>query len=91
MWGYSKAASHPSEIDLEGMSPENLYVIVSINDKLRVVPWSYNDDQSLSGTTNDHHFRLTAYTVNSAGEPRRTPILCPYAIGFNARPLRAIK
>jgi len=91
MWGYSKAASHPSEIDLEGMSPENLYVIVSINDKLRVVPWSYNDDQSLSGTTNDHHFRLTAYTVNSAREPRRTPILCPYAIGFNARPLRAIK
>ena len=91
MWGYSKAASHPSAIDLEGMSPENLYVIVSINDKLRVVPWSYNDDQSLSGTTNEHYFRLTAYTVNAAGEPRRTPILCPYAIGFNARPLRAIK
>jgi proteasome lid subunit RPN8/RPN11 len=91
MWGYSKAASHPSETDLEGMSPENLYVIVSINDKLRAVPWSYNDDQSLSGTTNEHYFRLTAYTVNSAGESRRTPILCPYAIGFNARPLRAIK
>jgi proteasome lid subunit RPN8/RPN11 len=91
MWGYSKAASHPSEIDLEGMSPENLYVIVSINDKLRAVPWSYNDDQSLSGTTNEHYFRLTAYTVNKAGESRRTAILCPYAIGFNARPLRAIK
>jgi proteasome lid subunit RPN8/RPN11 len=91
MWGYSKAASHPSETDLEGMSPENLYVIVSINDKLRAVPWSYNDDQSLSGTTNEHYFRLTAYTVTAAGESRRTPILCPYAIGFNARPLRAIK
>ena len=91
MWGYSRAASHPSDTDLEGMSPENLYIIVSINDRLRTVPWSYNDDQSLSGTTNDHYFRLTAYTVNSAGEARRTPILCPYAIGFNARPLRAIK
>ena len=65
MWGYSKAASHPSDTDLEGMSPENLYVIVSINDKLRAVPWSYNDDQSLSGTTNDHYFRLTAYTVTA--------------------------
>jgi proteasome lid subunit RPN8/RPN11 len=91
MWGYSRAASHPSDTDLEGMKPENVYVIVSVNDRLRVVPWNYNDDGSLSGTTDDHYFRLTAYTVTSAGEPRRTPILCPYAIGFDALPLRAIK
>jgi proteasome lid subunit RPN8/RPN11 len=92
MWGYSRAASHPSDTDLEGMRAENVYVIVSVNDRLREVPWNYNDDGSLSGTTDDHYFRLTAYTVTSSGEPRRTPILCPYAIGFDARPqLRAIK
>ena len=91
MWGYSRAASHPSDTDLEGMKPENVYVIVSVNDRLRVVPWNYNDDGSLSGTTDEHYFRLTAYTVTASGEPRRMPILCPYAIGFDAHPLRAIK
>jgi hypothetical protein len=29
--------------------------------------------------------------VTESGEPRRTAILCPYAIGFDARPLRAIR
>jgi proteasome lid subunit RPN8/RPN11 len=91
MWGISRAASHPSETDRQGMSPRNVYVIVSVNDRLREVPWSYNDDASLSGTTDDHYFRITAYTVTSAGETRRAPILCPYALGFDARPLRAIK
>ena len=32
MWGYSRAASRPSDTDLEGMTSENVYVIVSIND-----------------------------------------------------------
>ena len=91
MWGYNRAASHPSDTDLQGMERENVYVIVSVNDRLREVRWNYNDDGSLSGTTDDHYFRLTAYTVNGSGEPRRMPILCPYAIGFDARPLRAIK
>src|SRR6266851_5173845 len=80
MWGYSRAASHPSDTDLEGMVPHNVYIIVSVNDRLRVVPWNYNDDGSLSGTTDEHHFRLTAYAVTAEGEQRRMPILCPYAI-----------
>jgi proteasome lid subunit RPN8/RPN11 len=91
MWGYSRAASHPSATDVSGMLPDNVYVIVSVNDRLREVPWSYNDDHSLSGTTDDHHFRLTAYTMNASREARRAAILCPYAIGFDARPLRAVK
>ena len=91
MWGYSRAASRPSDTDLQGMAPENVYIILSVNDRLRVVPWSYNDDGSLSGTTDDHYFRLTAYKVAASGEHRRTPILCPYALGFGTRRLRAIK
>jgi proteasome lid subunit RPN8/RPN11 len=91
MWGYSKAANALSDIDLEGMEPENVYVVVSVNDRLRKVPWSYTDDGSLSGTTDQHHFRLTAYIVNDAGEPRKVPIVCPYAIGFDVKPLRAVK
>jgi proteasome lid subunit RPN8/RPN11 len=91
MWGYSRAASYPSATDIEGMTGENVYVIVSVNDRLREVPWNYNDDGSLSGTTDDHYFRLTAYTVNAAGEPRKAALLCPYALGFSARPLRAIQ
>ena len=91
MWGYSRAAAHPSETDLEEMIAENTYVIVSVNDRLREVPWNYNDDSSLSGTTDDHYFRITAYTMTATGERRRSPILCPYAIGFDASPLRAIK
>ena len=91
MWGYSRAASHPSDTDLEGMSGDNVYIILSVNDRLREVPWNYNDDGSLSGTTDEHYFRLTAYTVTAAGEPRRVPILCPYAIGFDVRPLRAVR
>jgi proteasome lid subunit RPN8/RPN11 len=91
MWGYSRAASRPSDTDLLGMAPRNVYVIVSINDRLREVPFSYNDDGSLSGTTDDHYLRLTAYSVNGSGEPRRMPILCPYAIGFGAKPLAAVR
>jgi hypothetical protein len=91
MWGYSKAANALSDIDLEGMEPDNVYLVLSVNDRLREVPWNYTNDGSLSGTTDEHHFRLTAYTVTDAGEPRRMPILCPYAIGFDVRPLRAVK
>lgn len=91
MWGESRAATYPSEIDLEGMAPENVYVIVSVNDRARIVPWNYNDDGSLSGTTDDHYFRLTAYTVNGSREPRRSSILCPYAIGFDVHPLQAVR
>jgi proteasome lid subunit RPN8/RPN11 len=92
MWGYSRAASNPSDTDLAGMVPESVYVIVSINDRLREVPWNYNDDGSLSGTTDDHYFRLTAYTITPAREQRRVPILCPYAIGFDRMPtLRAVR
>lgn len=91
MWGYSRAASHPSETDIADMVPNHVYLIVSINDRLREVPWNYNDDGSLSGTTDDHYFRLTAYTMNEARETRRLAILCPPAIGFDAKPLRAVK
>src|ERR1044071_6557967 len=77
MWGCSRAASHPSDTDVAGMVPENVYVIVSVNDRLREVPWNYNDDGSLSGTTDDHYFRLTAYTVTASREPRRATILRP--------------
>lgn len=91
MWGYTRAASHPSDTDREGMQTDNVYVILSVNDRLREVPWNYNDDGSLSGTTDDHYFRLTAYTVTEAGETRRISILCPYAIGFDAHQLRAVK
>jgi hypothetical protein len=90
MWGYNRAASHPSTTDVDDMQPANVYVIVSINDRLREVPWNYNDDGSLSGTTDEHYFRLTAYTLQ-AGAARRIPILCPYALGFDVRPLRAVK
>jgi hypothetical protein len=72
------------------MTAENVYVILSVNDRFRHVPWQYNDDGSLSGTTDDHYFRLTAYTMTRSKEPRRMSILCPYALGFHARPLRAI-
>jgi proteasome lid subunit RPN8/RPN11 len=91
MWGYSRAASGPSDVDLEGMAPQNVYLIVSINDRLREVPFNYNDDGSLSGTTNDHYFRLTAYTVTESREARRMAILCPYAIGFDVGPLQAVR
>ena len=92
MWGYSRAASHPSDTDVAGMVPESVYVIVSINDRLRGVPWNYNDDGSLSGTTDDHYFRLTAYTVTPTRDPRRVPILCPYAMGFDRMPtIRAVR
>lgn len=90
MWGYSRAPSHPSSTDVAGMQPDQVYLIVSVNDRLREVPWNYNDDGSLSGTSDEHYFRLTAYTLNDSKETRRVPILCPYAIGFDRRPLRAV-
>jgi proteasome lid subunit RPN8/RPN11 len=91
MWGYSRAATRPSETDLASMTPGNVYVIVSINDRLRERPWKYNDDGSLSGTSDEHHFRVTAYVMGENRDARRLPLVCPYAIGFHARPLRAVR
>lgn len=85
-WGNLKSVDHPSEEDVREMSHENVYVILQVNDRRRVSAWRYNRNGTLSGTTDDYHFKIGAYFLDGKGRPRRAKILCPYAVGFHAAP-----
>jgi len=84
-WGDLKGVGNPSQADITDMTPENMSVIIVVNDKRRSSPWQYTGDGSLSGTVDQYHFRVGAYFLDSRGKTRRANIFCPYAIGFSAK------
>jgi len=67
------------------MEPKTIYIIIEVNDKRKSVPWNYNDDGALSGTTDDYYFKIVAYYLNPQSKVKRGNIFCPYAIGFDAK------
>lgn len=84
-WGDLKAVPTPSDQDVEEMEPKTIYVIIEVNDKRKSVPWNYNDDGTLSGTTDDYYFKVVAYYLSPKNKVKRANIFCPYAIGFDAK------
>ncbi|MCI0623012.1 MAG: Mov34/MPN/PAD-1 family protein [Acidobacteria bacterium] len=87
-WGDLKAVPTPSNQDVLVMEPKTVYIIIEVNDKRKSVPWNYNDDGALSGTTDDYYFKIVAYYLNLQSKVKRANIFCPYAIGFDAKPRR---
>src|SRR5688572_20871126 len=84
-WGELKGVGIPSVQDITDMTPEQLSLIIVVNDKRRTSLWQYNGDGTLSGTVDDYHFRIVAYFLDAASRSKRANIYCPYAIGFSAK------
>lgn len=84
-WGDFKGVPTPSDQDILEMEPNTIYVIIEVNDKRKAVPWNYNDDGTLSGTTDEYYFKLVAYFLDALSRVKRANIFCPYAIGFDAK------
>lgn len=84
-WGDMKAVPTPSDQDIRQMAPNTLYIIIEVNDKRKLLPWNYNDDGTISGTTDDYYFKIVAYYLNGISRAKRANIFCPYAIGFDAK------
>ncbi len=85
--------SHPqhntalSEDDLYGMRPDHVYVVIEIKDKAKDKYWSYNEDGTLSGTTDNWFIKIAAYYIDpETNKHRMADVLCPFAIGFNIKP-----
>ena len=76
---------HLNTQDVVDMVPDNLYIIMVVNDKRRTSAWQYNGDGFLSGTVDDYHFRIGGYYLDEFSRAKRANIFCPYAIGFNAK------
>lgn len=84
-WGDLKGVPTPSNHDVLEMERNNLYIILEVNNKRKSVPWNYNDDGTLSGTTDEYYFKIVAYYLDSRERVKRANIFCPYAIGFDAK------
>ena len=81
-YGESKGLPIPSAEDIEGMEPDNLYIIIAINELKHSRPWRENRDGSISGSIGDFflRFQLTFTLIM---------ILHPQGPVYTARFLRA--
>jgi proteasome lid subunit RPN8/RPN11 len=83
-YGEKKGLPIPSQVDVKEMEPENLYIIVAINDLRRSRPWKENRDRSISGSIGEFFFKITAYFYPGKDSmPRRAKIYCPFPPGLN--------
>ncbi len=84
-WGDFKGVPTASDQDILEMEPNTIYIIIEVNDKRKAVSWNYNDDGTLSGTTDEYYFKLVAYFLDALSRVKRANIFCPYALGFGAK------
>jgi proteasome lid subunit RPN8/RPN11 len=74
----------PSDEDKQQMSPTDIYLIIGCDKKCRELPWNYNRDGTLSGTTRDYLMKIRAFyaTDIEKGLIRYAPVICPFALGY---------
>ncbi|MEW6686662.1 MAG: Mov34/MPN/PAD-1 family protein [Candidatus Edwardsbacteria bacterium] len=84
--------SHPtteaylSEDDVASMSLKEIYILIEIRDKAKDKWWSYNEDGTISGTTDSWFIKLVAYYIDPETErPKIADLVCPFAIGFDIK------
>jgi len=83
-YGELKGLPIPSPEDIEGMEPDNLYLIIAINDMQLNRPWRENRDGSISGSIGDFFFKISAYHCPGSGAlHQRARIYCPFPPGLN--------
>ncbi len=82
-YGESKGLAILSPEDIQGMEPNNLYIIIAINTIRRSRAWKENRDGSISGSVGDLFFKVSAYYFHTIGmKPFKSPIYCPFPPGF---------
>jgi len=82
-YGEARGLSIPSKLDIEGMEPNNLYIIIAINEIQKGKAWRENKDGSLSGSIGDFFFKISAYFYSDKdANPVKARIYCPFPPGF---------
>lgn len=81
-WGKQKATTELSDTDIEGMIPEQIEIIVALNDSKRKTEW-YQSRKEISGTIGKYHLRLACHYKKKNGKIKQYKILCPYVLGFD--------
>lgn len=82
-YGEYKGLPVPSPLDIKEMEPDNLYIIIAINEIERSRPWKENRDGSISGCIGSFFFKISAYFYPSDNPvPRRASIYCPFPPGL---------
>jgi proteasome lid subunit RPN8/RPN11 len=81
-FGPKKGLPHPSQEDIDGMSPDHVYLIIAINNNRKTVIWSENRDGTVSGTVGNFFFKIAAYYLAGPSSLRKVKIHCPFPPGF---------
>jgi proteasome lid subunit RPN8/RPN11 len=81
-FGTMKGLPVPSPEDINGMQPDQIYLIVAINNNKKTMSWAENRDGTISGTVGEFFFKISAYYIVSRPSVRKAKIHCPFPPGF---------
>ncbi len=81
-FGVNKGLPHPSKEDIAGMTADQIYLIVAINNNKKTRPWAENRDSTISGSVDNFFFKISAYFLNGSAAARKAKIHCPFPPGF---------
>jgi len=81
-FGPTKGLAAPSTVDINGMLPHHIYLIVAINNNEKTMSWGENRDGTISGSVSDFFFKISAHFLNGATSVKRAKIHCPFPPGF---------
>jgi proteasome lid subunit RPN8/RPN11 len=81
-----KARVSLSRDDIQYMEPHELQVVIAINENKRTKKWTFNSDNTISGSIDKYHFKIAAYYYINGDKriqrPKLAEILCPFAMGY---------
>ncbi len=93
-----KAQVALSDDDIEYMEPNDLQIVIAVNENKRSRAWSANTDRTISGSIDRFYFKLGAYYFENppqtaycnvrngskkrSSRPRLADIACPFAMGY---------
>lgn len=61
MYGKIRAEVALSRDDIEYMEPNDLQVVIAVNESRRTRGWTVNTDRTVSGSLDRYHFKIAAY------------------------------
>lgn len=81
-FGVTKGLPIPSEEDIKSMKPEQIYLIIAINNNEKTLDWGENRDGTISGSVGRFFFKVSAYFLDRNSSLRKARIHCPFPPGF---------
>lgn len=87
MYGEVKAQVSLSRDDIEYMDPEDLQIVLAVNENRRSRDWSLNSDRTISGSIDRFYFKIAAYYfARPAARNTRLIPVSPVSVG-NGKPM----